>query len=230
MKSITETIHKSNSHVIWDMCHATGAVPIDLSGCDADFAVGCTYKYLNSGPGSPSFLWVNKKHHNRVWQPITGWFGHANPFKMDEKYAPAPGIDQFMSGTTNVMSTIVIDCTVDIFLKTSMKTIREKSLELSDLFIELMDSKCPELSLITPRLQEKRGSHVAYQHENALEISKLLRCKKLVCDFRHPDVIRFAITPLYLRFVDIWDGVELIRFAVQNAEHKIINCDLIEVS
>lgn len=230
MKSITSKIHESKAHVIWDLCHATGAVPVNLNEVNADFAMGCTYKYLNSGPGGPSYLWVNKKHHNRVWQPITGWFGHANPFKMDHKYQPAKGIAGFISGTTQILPVALVECGIDIFLETNMNEIREKSLFLSDLFIELMDEKCPDLKLVTPRLQDKRGSHVAYQHENALEISKFLRKQKLMCDFRHPNIIRFAITPLYLRFVDIWDAVDLIFYALQNITRVTTNGEIIEIS
>lgn len=230
MKSITENIHQMKAHVIWDLCHAVGAVPINLNEANADFAVGCTYKYLNSGPGGPSFLWVNKKHQNRVWQPISGWYSHENPFKMDYKYKPASGITQFLTGCPHIMQTAVVDCSIDIFLETDMNVIREKSLFLSDLFIELMDKKCPQLILATPRIHEKRGSHVAYKSENGLAISKFLRKQKLMCDFRHPDIIRFAITPLYLRFVDIWDAVDLICYAIKNAECETTSNEIVEIS
>jgi kynureninase len=212
------------------LCHAVGAVPIDLHEANADFAAGCTYKYLNSGPGNSSFLWVNKKHQNRVWQPIPGWFGHENPFKMDYRYKPAKGITQYLSGTPPVMQISVINCSLDIFLETDMDSIREKSLFLSDLFIELMDNKCPQLTLVTPRKQEMRGSHIAYQHENGLGISKFLRKQKLMCDFRHPDIIRFAITPLYLRFVDIWEAVDFICYAIKNTELETTSSEIIEIS
>lgn len=196
------------------MSHATGAVPINLNEANADFAVGCTYKYLNSGPGGPSFLWINKRHQNRVLQPITGWYSYESPFN---------GISQFLTGCPHIIQTAVVDCSIDIFLETDMDAIREKSLFLSDLFIELLDKRCPQLNLVTPRNHEKRASHVAYLYENGLAVSKYLRQHKLMCDFRHPDIIRFAMTPLYLRFVDIWDAVDLIYDAIKNAEHETIN-------
>jgi kynureninase len=230
MNSVTALVHQSNSLIIWDLCHATGAVPIDLNDADADFAIGCTYKYLNSGPGGPSFLWVNTKHHDRVWQPLTGWYSHLNPFNMDHKYTPAKGIKQFMTGCPHIIQSTVVNCSVDIFLQTDMETIREKSLELSDFFIESIEARCSSLKLITPKNHKHRGSHVSYEHENGLGISKYLREKKrIMCDYRHPRIIRFAITPLYLRFVDIWDAIEAVCDATENADFEPCS-DTIDIS
>lgn len=229
MKEVTALIHRHNALVIWDLCHATGAIPINLSEANADFAIGCTYKYLNSGPGSPSFLWANKNHHDRVWQPLTGWYSHEHPFKMDVKYTPAKGINQFLTGCPHILQSAIVNCSLDIFLQTDMETIREKCLQLSELFIELIEKKCPSLELASPRMIEKRGSHLSYRHENGLGISKFLRNQKVMCDYRHPSIIRFAITPLYLRFIDIWDAVEAVCHAIENADYEVIT-EIIDVT
>lgn len=223
MTAITSLAHRVKALIIWDLCHATGAVPINVKESDADFAVGCSYKYLNGGAGAPSFLYANKRHHDRVSHGLTGWFGHASPFEMKHTYTPAKGIDQFLTGTPNILPMVVINCSIDIFLQTDMKIIREKSLQLGDLFIELLEEKCPSLKLITPKMHDKRGSHISFFHENGLNISKLLREHKIICDYRHPSIIRFSMTPLYLRFIDIFDSVDVICCAVKSAPTEIIN-------
>ncbi|KAG5680289.1 hypothetical protein PVAND_009807 [Polypedilum vanderplanki] len=220
MKQITKLAHKVDAHIIWDLCHSVGSVPINLTKVDADFAVGCTYKYLNSGPGAPAFIYVNKKHQNVAWQPLTGWFGHQAPFKMSKLYEPAPNITNYLVGTPQVLQISIIDHSVGITLDADMQAIRKKSLALGDLFIKLMDEKCPSLKLVTPFEYEKRGSHLSYQHENAYAISNLMRKRGVYGDFRFPDILRFAMTPLYTRFVDIWDVIGIISEVINDAEYE----------
>lgn len=221
--------NKVNAHIIWDLSHAVGAIPIDLSENEVDFAVGCTYKYLNCGPGGPAFLYANKKHHDRCCQPLTGWIGSENPFKMNVNYKPARGIAQFLTGAQSVITMSMVNHTIDIFIKADMKIIREKSLALSDLLIELIEQKCPSLILVSSRDHKNRGSHISFEHPNGFAISKLCRQKRVICDYRHPNLIRFALAPLYLRFVDLWDAVEIICFAVENAAFEVVD-GKIEVS
>jgi kynureninase len=218
MHSVTKKIHSMGAFVIWDLCHSVGAVPIQLNKNNADFAVGCTYKYLNGGPGSPGFIWINRKHQNVCWSPITGWFGHAQPFRMDKNYHAADDILRFLVGTPHVLQLSIIENSVDIILEADIEALRKKSVRMSELFISLMDEKCVEMELISPRNSEERGSHLSFRHPNAFEISKYLRKEKVIGDFRHPDVIRFAIAPLYLRFIDIWDAVDVIFESVKKAE------------
>lgn len=212
-----------NAHIIWDLSHAVGIIPINLSEIEVDFAIGCTYKYLCCCSGSPAFLYANKKHHNRCSQPITGWIGSECPFKMDIKYKPAKGITQFLTGAQGVLPTSIVNHNLDIFMKADMKFIREKSLALSDLLIELIEKLCPSLKLVSPREHKKRGGHISFEHPNGFAISKLCKEMKVICDYRHPNLVRFALAPLYLRFVDIWDSAKIISFAVENAEYKVVD-------
>jgi kynureninase len=220
MKLITNMAHKAGAHIIWDLCHSVGSVPINLTEVNADFAVGCTYKYLNSGPGAPAFIYVNRNHQNVAWQPLTGWFGHEAPFKMSPTYSPAAAINSFLVGTPQILQLSIIECSVEITLMANMLAIRKKSLLLSDLFIKLTDEKCPSLKLVTPFEHDQRGSHLSYQHENAYSISSVMRKRGIYGDFRYPDIIRFAMTPLYTRFVDIWDVIGVICDVVNNATYE----------
>lgn len=218
MNSITNKIKENGALVIWDLCHSVGALPINLKEADADFAVGCTYKYLNGGPGSPAFLWVNPKYHNLVTQPLSGWWGHAKPFDMTSDYEPASGIRRYLSGTQPIISMKLIECGLDIFFKTDMEKIRAKSISLTELFISLMDQECKNLGckLITPREIKYRGSHVSYYHPNAYGIIQELISKGIIGDYREPRVMRFGITPLYLSHIDIWDAVQNIKLILKD--------------
>lgn len=223
MKKITDMTHNFGALIIWDICHSVGSVPILLKAVDADFSVGCTYKYLNCGPGSPGFIWVNKKHHNRVWQPICGWIGHESPFKMASNFKPANGIAAYLVAFPPIIQLSIIECSVDIAISADMELIRNKSLDLGDLFISLLDQKCPSLLLITPRDRKNRGSHLSYQHENSYGISRNLRSRNIIADFRNPNIIRFAMAPLYMSYVDIWDVVDEISDVINNSNCKFVD-------
>ncbi|MGP5390976.1 kynureninase [Glutamicibacter arilaitensis] len=213
MEEITAAIHDSGALVVWDLAHAAGAVPIDLNEANADYAVGCTYKYLNGGPGSPAFIWVNARHHERFWQPLSGWWSHQSPFKMADSYTPANDIRRFMCGTQPVTSLAMIEVGLDIALEADMDKVRANSLELVDLFIELVETRCAGygLELVTPRQHSARGSHVSFRHEHGYEIIAALIDQGVIGDYREPEVLRFGITPLYLTRTDIWDAVEKLR-------------------
>lgn len=222
MEQVNQTIHQHNALVIWDLCHSAGAVPIDLNKTQSDFAVSCTYKYLNGGPGSPALIWVNAKHQNKFWQPLSGWWGHQRPFDMADHYEPAQGIRRFLCGTQSILSMSLIECGLDVFLKTDMQKIREKSLNLTDLFIQLVEQECAEFGfeLITPIDHLQRGSHVSYCHEHGYAIVQALVARGVIGDYREPAVLRFGVTPLYLSHEDIWHAVQHLKQVMLNEEWK----------
>ena len=213
MAALTQTIHRAGALAVWDLAHSAGAVPVDLNGVGADYAVGCTYKYLNGGPGSPAFVWVPKRHQSAFSQPLSGWWGHRKPFEMDPVYRPDDGIGRFLCGTQPIVSMSLVECGLDVFLQTDMQTLRRKSLALTDQFIALVESRCAgqALSLVTPRAHAQRGSHVSFEHRHGYEVMQALIARGVIGDYREPSVLRFGFTPLYTRFVDVWDAVETLR-------------------
>ncbi|RQO73007.1 kynureninase [Aquitalea sp. FJL05] len=219
MAAVTAQAHQQGALTIWDLAHAAGAVPVDLNGSKADFAVGCTYKYLNGGPGSPAFIWVAARHQDGFWQPLSGWWGHSRPFDMAVDYQPAQGIRRFLCGTQPILSMSLVECGLDATLQTSMAALREKSLALTDLFIQLVEERCSHhpLTLITPREHGRRGSHVSYRHPEGYAVMQALIDRGVIGDYREPEVLRFGITPLYLSHTDIWDAVEILRDILDSA-------------
>lgn len=213
MRALTAHAHARGALALWDLAHSAGAVNVDLNGVDADYAVGCTYKYLNGGPGSPGFVWVPKRHQNAFSQPLSGWWGHKKPFEMNPDYRPDDGIGRFLCGTQPIVSMALVECGLDVFLKTDMDAVRRKSLALTDLFIELVETRCAglDLTLVTPREHAQRGSHVSFEHPHGYEVMQALIARGVIGDYREPRVLRFGFTPLYLRFVDVWDAVETLR-------------------
>ncbi|AKM29608.1 kynureninase [Pandoraea faecigallinarum] len=213
MAARTAEIHASGALAVWDLCHSAGAVPVDLNGANADYAVGCTYKYLNGGPGSPAFVWVNKKHQDTFWQPLSGWWGHRAPFAMTPEYTPDDGIGRYLCGTQPIVSLSLVQCGLDIFAQTSMQALRRKSLALTDLFIELVESRCAEfpLTLVTPRDHAARGSQVSFEHPEGFAVIQALIARGVIGDYREPRIMRFGMTPLYTSFADVWDSVEILR-------------------
>jgi len=235
MAEVTRAAHDAGAMVIWDLAHSAGAVPVDLHGSGrvgdaADFAVGCGYKYLNGGPGAPAFVWVHPAHaawmDRHDWrQPLSGWLGHAAPFAFTSDYRPAPGILRFVCGTPPVLALAALDCGVDTVLAAEphggIAAIREKSLALTDLFITLVESRCAGhgLTLVTPRDPADRGSQASFAHPSAgYPMMQALIARGVIGDFRAPDILRFGFTPLYTRFVDVWDAVD--RFALVLAHEE----------
>lgn len=222
MEQVNKNIHQHGALVIWDLCHSAGAVPINLNQTNSDFAISCTYKYLNGGPGSPALIWVNAKHQNQFWQPLSGWWGHQRPFDMADHYEPAQGIRRFLCGTQSILSMSLIECGLDVFFKTDMQKIREKSLKLTDLFMQLVDQECSEFGfkLITPTSHEQRGSHVSYAHEHGYAIIQALLARGVIGDYREPAVLRFGVTPLYLSYEDIWNAIQHLKQVMSLNEWK----------
>jgi kynureninase len=229
MAGVTRAAHEAGALVIWDLAHSAGAVEVDLHGADADFAVGCGYKYLNGGPGAPAFVWVHPRHADRFWQPLAGWWSHAAPFAFTPDYRPAAGIARYLCGTQPILSMIALECGLDTVLAAQdlggMAALRRKSLALTDLFIALVEERCAGhgLGLATPRTHAQRGSQVCLtREEGAYAIVQALIGRGVIGDFRagNPDILRFGFTPLYLRFADVWDAVEQLRQVLESGEWR----------
>jgi kynureninase len=205
---VTQTARDAGALTIWDLSHSTGAVPLQLNLDRVELAVGCGYKYLNGGPGAPAFLYVAEHLQGRLLSPLRGWMGHAAPFDFTPDYVPAPGIDRFLAGTPPILSLAALECGIDTFDGVSIQAVWEKSIAQFEIFERLMADRCPELVCISPTKPSMRGSHISFKHPNAFQICQALIDAGIIGDFREPDVIRFGITPLYLRFEDIWTAVE----------------------
>jgi kynureninase len=235
MAAVTAAAHQAGALVVWDLAHSAGAVPVHLEQADADFAVGCGYKYLNGGPGAPAFVWVHPRHASRFWQPLSGWWGHAAPFAFTPDYLPAPGITRYLCGTQPILSMRALECGLDTVLaaqdcipgQDAMTALRGKSLQLTDLFIALVGQRCTGfgLSVATPLDHQRRGSQVSLSRaEGAYAIMQALIARGVIGDFRagdgrnHPDILRFGFTPLYVGFADVWNAVEHLRQVLQTGE------------
>jgi len=211
--AVTALAHRQGALAIWDLAHSAGAVPVDLNAARADFAVGCTYKYLNGGPGAPAFIWAAGRHQEACRQPLAGWWGHQRPFAMAADYQPAPGIRRFLCGTQPVLALALVECGLDLALRADMAEVRAKSLALTDLFIDLAERRCAghPLTLVTPREHGARGSHVSFLHPQGYAVMQALIARGVIGDYREPGLMRFGITPLYLGFAEVWDAVEALR-------------------
>ncbi|MCS7055235.1 MAG: kynureninase [Thermoflexales bacterium] len=212
MAAVTRRAHACGALVIWDLAHSAGAVPVNLNGAQADFAVGCGYKYLNGGPGAPAFVFVARRHQADFRQPLAGWLGHAQPFAFETDYRPAEGIARALCGTPPILSLAALECGVDIALEAPMSAVRAKSLALTDLFIALVEQRCAShgLRLVTPREPDRRGSQVCFAHPNAFPIMQALIARGVIGDFRAPDILRFGFAPLFVRYVDAWDAAHIL--------------------
>ncbi len=212
MQGLTSLTHEYGALAIWDLAHSAGAVPIDLHQAGADYAIGCTYKYLNGGPGSQAFVWVNPALVDVVRQPLSGWFGHTRQFAMESHYAPSQGIARYLCGTQPITSLAMVECGLDIFAQTDMASLRAKSLALTDVFIGLVQARCAahELTLITPREHARRGSHVSFEHPEGYAVIQALIARGVIGDYREPRIMRFGFTPLYTSFTEVWDAVEIL--------------------
>jgi kynureninase len=209
LAGITQQVHDAGALMLWDFAHSTGAVPLDVEGADVDFAAGCGYKYLNGGPGSPAFMYVRSKWQGVVKNPLPGWLGHARPFDFEMTYEAAKGIRSFVTSSPSIVGMAALDGALDVFDRTSVAELRQKSLALTDLFIELVESRLPGVfEIATPREHDRRGSQVALRHPEAYGIVQAMIAKGVIGDFRDPDIARFGFTPLYLRYADVYDAVE----------------------
>ena len=232
MADVTRAAHHAGALMVWDLAHSAGAVPVDLNGADADFAVGCGYKYLNGGPGAPAFAWAHVRHvawmDQEQWrQPLSGWLGHAAPFAFTPDYRPGAGMARFICGTPPMLSLAALECGVETLLAAApyggIAAIREKSIALTDLFIALVESRCAghDLTLVTPRIAEDRGSQASFGHATGgYQVMQALIARGVIGDFRAPDILRFGFTPLYTRFVDVWDAVAHLEQVMTTGEWR----------
>jgi len=240
---MTALAHSAGALTVWDLAHSAGALPVDLNGTNADFAIGCGYKFLNGGPGAPAFVWAHPRHAERFWQPLSGWMGHAAPFTFSPNYRPAAGIGRFLCGTPAVLSLTALECGVDTLHAADalggMAGLRAKSVALTELFIALVDERCASLgfAVASPRDARVRGSQVSLTHlsddgaSQGYAIVQALIARGVIGDFRAgtsadaygpdlPDILRFGFTPLYLRFVDVYDAVEHLVQVMATGEYR----------
>lgn len=222
MQRLTELAHAKGVLVIWDLAHSAGALPIALDNCEVDFAVGCGYKYLNGGPGAPAFVYAAKRHHASIRQPLSGWMGHNTPFSFDKHYEKSSGIKQFLTGTPPVLSMSVLDAALDVFNDVDMVQLRDKSLALGHSFAQLVKQHdcLQSLTLITPLIEQQRGSQLAYQHPDAYALCQALIKQGVIADYRAPNILRLGFTPLYLRYIDMWTAVEILADIMRSNEYK----------
>jgi kynureninase len=212
MGAITRAAHAAGALALWDLSHSTGAIPIDLSTDEIDMAVGCGYKFLNGGPGAPSYVYVSRRHQAALQPPITGWMGHADAFAMSDDFRPAGGIRRWLAGTPPMLSLSALEAGVDLQLRAPADQLAQKGRALWDLFVQRVEARCGAhgFSLLTSRDPERRGSHVSLGHPEAFRIMQTLIARGVIGDFRAPDVARFAITPLYLGFEDVWRAADIL--------------------
>ena len=216
MDSITQKAHAAGVLTVWDLAHSAGALPVNVAHADADFAVGCTYKYLNGGPGAPAFVYVAPKHASNVRPALSGWLGHASPFAFDLDYRPAAGIERMRVGTPPVIAMAALEAALDAFDGVDMADIRQTSIDLSDLFISGVENTCPQLVLASPRDGDRRGSQVSFRHQDGYAIMQALIARGVIGDFRAPDVIRFGFTPLYINAADVREATVILAEIMRN--------------
>jgi kynureninase len=218
MKELTRLCHDRGALVIWDLSHSAGAVPLHLDRDDVDFAIGCGYKYLNGGPGAPAYLYVAERHQSAIRPPLSGWMGHEAPFAFDTDYRPAPGIERHLCGTPAILAMAALEVGVEIAARADIEQLREKSRRMGDLFLRLVEERCDGLGLTPacPAESAKRGSQVSLRHREGYPIMQALIAENVIGDFRAPDVLRFGFTPLYLRYVDVWDAVMILKRILEN--------------
>jgi kynureninase len=226
MAGLTERAHAGGARIVWDLCHSAGAIPVDLRANGVELAVGCTYKYLNAGPGAPAFLYVAAELQPQLRSPIWGWFGQRDQFAMERPYDPMEGIGRFLAGTPPVLDLAAVEEGVRVTAEAGVDRLRAKSLELCELIIELHDAWLVPLgfALGSPRDGERRGSHVSLRHPEAWPICRaLIERAAVIPDFRGPDSIRLGVAPLYTRFVDVYDALDRLRGLVERGEQRDVD-------
>ncbi|WP_439476128.1 kynureninase [Brevundimonas sp.] len=212
MAGLSTAIRAAGALSLWDLSHSAGVLDVDLNRDGADLAAGCGYKYLNGGPGAPAYLFVARRHQAALRNPLSGWMGHARPFDFVDYYAPAPGIDRWLCGTPPILSLTALNAALDAFDGVDMATVRAKAGALGDLFIERVEARCASKGLVlaSPREAAVRGGQVSFTHPQGWAVMQNLIARRVIGDFRAPDVIRFGFAPPYVRHVDVWDAVEVL--------------------
>ncbi|WP_271950231.1 kynureninase [Ruegeria faecimaris] len=216
MKALTEQAHANGTITVWDLAHSAGAIPVELSSCKADFAVGCSYKYLNGGPGAPAFIYVAPRHADRVRPALSGWLGHEAPFTFDLDYRPGQGIERMRVGTPPIIQMTALTAAMDIWDMANIMDVRAKSIELTELFISGVEATCPDLKLASPRDPAQRGSQVSFRFADGYAAMQALIARGVIGDFRAPDIMRFGFTPLYIDEQDVNGAVDILADIMTN--------------
>ncbi len=216
MAELTRKAHDKGVVALWDLAHSAGALPVHLTECKAEFAVGCTYKYLNAGPGSPAFIYVRPDIADSAEPALSGWMGHSNPFAFDRHYQAAPAIERMRIGTPPVLQMAALDAALDVWDDVSIVDVRSKSIELTELFIEEVERRCPELTLHSPRDAAQRGSQVSFTFDEGYAVIQALIAEGVIGDFRAPDVLRFGFTPLYIDNDDVLKAATILEKIMAN--------------
>jgi kynureninase len=221
LEGITTKVHNVGALMLWDFAHSTGAVPLDVTGANVDFAAGCGYKYLNGGPGAPAFMYVRESWHGILENPFSGWLGHARPFNFERDYEPAKGMQAFVTSSPSIIAMASLEGALEIWDRVTIDQVRSKSVAMTDLFMDLVEQRQPGVfNVVTPLEHSLRGSQVALQHDEAYGIIQALIERNVIGDFRAPDICRFGFTPLYLRFVDVFDAVEHLVEVMNSNLHR----------
>ena len=210
MAPLTAKAHAAGALIIWDLAHSAGAFPVDLGRADADFAVGCGYKYLNGGPGAPAFVYVAPRHLPGLRQPLSGWLGHAEPFAFAAEYLPHVSIEAMRTGTPPILSMAALDAAIEVFDGVDLLALRAKADRLFDIFTSELAALCPELELLTPSEPARRGTQASLRFAEAYPVMQALIAKGVIGDFRQPDILRFGLTPLYLRHIDVFRAARVL--------------------
>ncbi len=216
MAALTKAAHAVGAIAMWDLAHSAGALPVDVTATGADFAVGCTYKYLNSGPGGPAFIYVAPEHADNARPALSGWLGHEAPFAFDPDYRPGSGIERMRVGTPPILQFAALEAALDIWDQVDIHAVRARSVELTELFITLVEKSCPELKLATPRDPDMRGSQVSFRFRDGRAVMQALIGRGVIGDFRAPDIMRFGFTPLYLDQDDVRGAVTILSDIMTN--------------
>ncbi len=210
MGALTRKAHAAGALAVWDLAHSAGAIPVDVAGSRADFAIGCTYKYLNGGPGAPAFIYVAPRHADRALPALSGWMGHEAPFAFDRDYRPGRGIERMRVGTPPIIALAALDAALDVWDGVSLTEVRAASIALSELFIAEVEARCPDLTLASPRDPQRRGSQVSFRHPSGYAIMQALIAEHVIGDFRAPDIMRFGFTPLYIGEAEVRGAVAVL--------------------
>ncbi|MBX7458937.1 kynureninase [Qipengyuania sp. 1NDH17] len=218
MGELTRAAHEAGALVLWDLSHSGGALPVDLNACEADFAVGCGYKYLNGGPGAPAYAFVAERHLEDTQQPLSGWMGHAKPFAFSDDYAPAPGIERLLCGTPGILGLSALEVGVDLIAETGVERLYAKSQKLSEFFRQCLAESGVEIELVSPTDPASRGSQLSFRHEEAYAICQALIARGVIGDFRDPDILRFGFAPAYLHFEDMAEAARHLAEVLESNE------------
>jgi kynureninase len=222
LAGLTAAAHAQGALALWDLCHSAGAVPVDLGAAGADLAVGCTYKFLNGGPGAPAYLYAASRLQAELSSPIAGWFGHASTFSFEDSYEAAPGVERFLAGTPPIVSLAALEAALDLWQGVDIEAVRGKSMALAALVVGRADDRLAPhgVRVFSPREAAQRGSQVSLGHPSAYQLTRALAERGVVCDFRPPDILRVGLTPLYTGFVDVWDAMEIVEEVLEQRSYE----------